>query len=43
MRELSHFRAAVLELCRENGVSLGAEEEHLLHAAVDEMMMTSAA
>ena len=42
LREFSHFRAAVLELCEERAVALGLEEALLLHTTIDEMMTTSA-
>jgi signal transduction histidine kinase len=42
LRELSHFRATVLDFCVEQLVSLNPEEAKLLHTAIDEMMATSA-
>jgi signal transduction histidine kinase len=43
LRELSHFRASVLDLCVEHGVVLNYDELMLLHATIDETMRTSAA
>jgi signal transduction histidine kinase len=43
MRELSHFRAALLELCEEHAVTLNREESILVHTTVDELMAASAA
>jgi signal transduction histidine kinase len=42
LRELSHLRAAVLDLCAAHAVAPNADEMTLLHSAIDEMMMTSA-
>jgi signal transduction histidine kinase len=42
MRELSHFRSALLELCEENSIVLTFDETKLLHATIDELMTTSA-
>jgi signal transduction histidine kinase len=41
LRELSHLRIAVVELCREDGLELH-DETPLLHAAIDEGMATAA-
>jgi signal transduction histidine kinase len=42
LRELSHFRAALLELCHEYAIEITVEEAKLMHATIDEMMATSA-
>ncbi|WP_437958489.1 ATP-binding protein [Sorangium sp. So ce119] len=42
LRELSHLRAALIEVCVEQGISLGASEAKVLHAVVDASMWTSA-
>jgi len=42
LRELSHFRATVLDLCVEQRILLNPDESGLLHATIDEMMRTSA-
>jgi signal transduction histidine kinase len=42
MRELSHLRAALLELCDEHAVSMNHEEAILLHTTLDELMTISA-
>ncbi|HEY3816307.1 MAG TPA: HAMP domain-containing sensor histidine kinase [Polyangiaceae bacterium] len=42
LRELSHFRAAVLDLAAERRVSLTQAESTLLHSTIDEMMRASA-
>jgi signal transduction histidine kinase len=42
LRELSHFRAVILELCHENAVVVSLDEATLLHATIDELMSTSA-
>ncbi len=42
LRELSHFRAALLELCHEYAIEITVDEAMLLHATIDEMMATSA-
>ena len=42
LRELSHFRAALLELCHEHKIVVSVDEAKLLHATIDEMMATSA-
>jgi signal transduction histidine kinase len=41
LRELSHFREAILELCAENKVALTLEEAKLLHTTIDELMSAS--
>lgn len=40
LRELSHFRAAILDLCIAAGVTLDDGAAKLLHAAIDESMVT---
>lgn len=40
LRELSHFRAAILALCTAEGVVLDDGAAALLHAAIDESMVT---
>ncbi|MGK3997458.1 ATP-binding protein [Sorangium sp. So ce1024] len=42
LRELSHLRAALLEVCVEQGISLGVREAQVLHAALDATMWTTA-
>ena len=42
LRELSHFRSALLELCEEKVVTLTFEETKLVHATIDELMTISA-
>jgi signal transduction histidine kinase len=42
LRELSLFRATVLDLCVDRLVSLKPDEAKLFHATIDEMMATSA-
>lgn len=42
LRELSHLRAALLEVCAEQGISIGVREAQVLHAIVDASMWTSA-
>ncbi|HTN87462.1 MAG TPA: ATP-binding protein [Sorangium sp.] len=42
LRELSHLRAALIEVCAEQGISLGVREAQVLHAIVDASMLTSA-
>jgi signal transduction histidine kinase len=42
LRELSHFRAAIVDLCIAEGVALEVDEAQLLHAAIDECMTTGA-
>ncbi len=42
LRELSHFRAAILDLCIAQGVALELDAAQLLHAAIDECMTTGA-
>jgi signal transduction histidine kinase len=41
LRELSHFREAILELCTENEIVLKLEEAKLLHTTIDELMASS--
>jgi signal transduction histidine kinase len=41
LRELSHFREAILELCNENQIVLKLEEAKLLHTTIDELMAAS--
>ncbi|MEO7111117.1 MAG: sensor histidine kinase [Polyangiaceae bacterium] len=41
LRELSHFREAILELCAENKIVLRLEEAKLLHTTIDELMAAS--
>jgi sigma-B regulation protein RsbU (phosphoserine phosphatase) len=36
LRELSHLRVAIIELCRDGGVLLGDDTAQVLHAAMDE-------
>jgi len=43
LRELSHFRAAIVDLCIDEDVALELDAAHLLHAAIDECMITGAA
>jgi signal transduction histidine kinase len=40
LRELSHFRAAILDLCFAHGVPMEDGATKLLHAAIDETMIT---
>ncbi|XXX77709.1 ATP-binding protein [Sorangium sp. So ce134] len=42
LRELSHLRAALIEVCAAQGISLDVEEAQVLHAVVDASMWTSA-
>ncbi|MGZ3455825.1 MAG: ATP-binding protein [Polyangiales bacterium] len=42
LREVSHFRAALLELCDANGISLGGRAAALVQAAIDEVMAIAA-
>ncbi len=42
LRELSHFRAALTELCHEHHTAINVEEAQLMHATIDEMMATTA-
>ena len=42
LRELSHLRAAVIDLCAAEGVDLAGEEALLVHSALDESMTTAA-
>jgi signal transduction histidine kinase len=42
LRELSHFRSAILDLCINAGVLLEDGATKLLHAAIDESMVTGA-
>jgi hypothetical protein len=43
VRELSHFRAALLDLCAEKGAPLQGQAAQLIHATIDEGMITVAA
>ena len=43
LRELSHLRAVIVDLCTREGVILTGEEAQLVHAAIDELMITAAA
>jgi signal transduction histidine kinase len=40
LRELSHLRGAIVELCSEEGVTLEGEAAQLVHATLDESMQT---
>jgi signal transduction histidine kinase len=40
LRELSHLRRAIVELCTEEGVNLEGETAQLVHATLDETMQT---
>jgi signal transduction histidine kinase len=42
LREFSHFRAAVLDLCNAAGVTLTGDVAELVHAAIDQNMITGA-
>ncbi|WP_437677283.1 ATP-binding protein [Sorangium sp. So ce131] len=42
LRELGHLRAALFEVCGDQGISLDAREAQALHAVVDARMWTSA-
>lgn len=42
LRELSHFRAALIELSTEAATCLDGDVAHLVHAAIDQSMMTGA-
>jgi signal transduction histidine kinase len=42
LREFSHFRAALLDLCTAAGVPLAGEVAELVHAVLDENMITGA-
>jgi signal transduction histidine kinase len=42
LRELSHFRSAVLDLCLEYVVLPNGTEAYVLHSTIDEMMVSSA-
>lgn len=42
LRELSHFRAVLVEMCHEHHTVVDVEEAKLMHATIDEMMTTSA-
>jgi PAS domain S-box-containing protein len=42
LRELSHFRAVILEICAEQRVAVEGDAAGLLHAAIDESMTTGA-
>jgi signal transduction histidine kinase len=42
LRELSHFRAALLSVCFDAGVEIDPAERLLLHATIDETMWTGA-
>lgn len=42
MRELSHLRAAVIEVCVAHGISIGTREAQVLQAVVDASLWTSA-
>jgi signal transduction histidine kinase len=42
MRELAHFRAALLALCRTGGITMSARESEVLHTTLDAIMATSA-
>ncbi len=42
LRELSHFRAAVVDLCIDEQVALELDAAQLLHAAIDECMIVGA-
>jgi signal transduction histidine kinase len=42
MRELAHFRATILELCREGRFAMSAQEAELVHTTLDEIMTASA-
>jgi signal transduction histidine kinase len=40
MRELSHFRAAILDLCATQGAVLDSDAARCLHAAIDQSMIS---
>jgi signal transduction histidine kinase len=40
LRELSHFRIAILDACRAEGVTLEGDAAKYLHTAIDESMIT---
>lgn len=42
LRELSHLRAVLIEVCAAQGIFLGVREAQVLHAVVDASMWTSA-
>jgi signal transduction histidine kinase len=42
IREFSHFRAALVDLCTAEGVPLEGDGAELVHAAIDETMVTGA-
>ena len=42
LRELSHLRGAVVDLCEEQSIAPTVDEARLLHGAIDEMMTASA-
>ncbi|WP_437734612.1 ATP-binding protein [Sorangium sp. So ce1335] len=42
LRELSHLRATLIEVCAEQGISLGVSEAQVLHAVLDASMWASA-
>jgi signal transduction histidine kinase len=42
IRELAHLRAALLELCREEGVAMSAHEAEFLHTTLDAIVTASA-
>ncbi|WP_437647687.1 ATP-binding protein [Sorangium sp. So ce362] len=42
LRELSHLRAVLIEVCAAQGIPLGVREAQVLHAVVDASMWTSA-
>jgi signal transduction histidine kinase len=42
LREFSHFRAALIDLCTEAGIALEGDVAELVHATVDENMITGA-
>lgn len=42
LRELSHFRLLLVDVCNDEGVAVEREEAKLVHAAIDESMSTVA-
>jgi PAS domain S-box-containing protein len=42
LRELSHFRTEIVQLCAESGITLSGEDAVLVHTSIDEGMTTLA-
>jgi signal transduction histidine kinase len=42
LRELSHLRAAMIDLCHRHAITITVDEAELLHATIDELMRTAA-